>query len=112
MFLVYRMVEDPPFLKRLSGAGIRVDYIGIALLALGVGALQVVLDKGQEDDWFGSHFILTLVRDCGGLPDFAGDLGVVPREPIIDVRLFKNFNFASAEPDDVHAGRRAISAAW
>ena len=38
----------------------KIDYIGVALLTLGVGALQVMLDKGQEDDWFGSHFILTL----------------------------------------------------
>jgi len=53
MFLAYRMVEDPPYITRLQGAGIRVDYIGIALLALGVVALQVLLDKGQEDDWFG-----------------------------------------------------------
>ena len=54
---MYRFVEDPPYLKRAKGAAIRVDYMGIALLALGVGALQVVLDKGQEDDWFGSRFI-------------------------------------------------------
>ena len=60
LFLAARMVEDPPFFKRLRGGGIRIDYIGISLLALGVGALQVVLDKGQEDDWFGSHFITTL----------------------------------------------------
>jgi DHA2 family multidrug resistance protein len=39
---------------------IRVDYIGMSALALGVGSLQVVLDKGQEDDWFGSHLITTL----------------------------------------------------
>ena len=39
----------------------KLDYIGIALLALGVGALQIMLDKGQEDDWFGSRFITTLV---------------------------------------------------
>ena len=38
----------------------RIDYIGIALLAVGIGALQVLLDKGQEDDWFGSHFITSL----------------------------------------------------
>src|SRR5580658_7032569 len=61
LFLAYRMVEDPPYLKRTATGGIRIDYIGIALLALGVGALQVLLDKGQEDDWFGSRFIVTLI---------------------------------------------------
>src|SRR5579871_2495918 len=62
MFLAYRLVEDPPYLKRIAGAKIRVDYIGISLLCLGIGALQVLLDKGQEDDWFGSRFIITLDR--------------------------------------------------
>ena len=42
LFLVMRMVEDPPYLRRVKGAGIRVDYIGIALLAIGIGALQAV----------------------------------------------------------------------
>ena len=60
-FLVRRFVEDPPYLSRLKAAGVKLDYIGIALLTLGIGALQVLLDKGQEDDWFGSHFITTLV---------------------------------------------------
>ena len=61
LYLTHRLVEDPPFLDRLKKGGIRVDYFGISLLALGVGSLQVLLDKGQEDDWFGSHFITTLV---------------------------------------------------
>ena len=61
MFLAYRMVEDPPYLKRAKAAVMRVDYLGIALLSLGVGALQILLDKGQEDDWFGSHFIVALI---------------------------------------------------
>jgi DHA2 family multidrug resistance protein len=96
LFLVYRMVEDPPFLRRLKGAGIRVDYIGIALLTLGIGALQVLLDKGQEDDWFGSRFIVTLI-----LISAVSLIALVVwewrhEEPVIDVRLFKNFNFATA----------------
>ena len=96
LFLVYRMVEDPPYLRRVKGAGIRVDYIGIALLALGVGALQVLLDKGQEDDWFGSRFIVMLA-----LTSAICLLSLVVwewrhKEPVIDVRLFKNFNFATA----------------
>jgi len=96
LFLVLRMVEDPPYLARVKGAGVRVDYIGIALLALGVGALQVLLDKGQEDDWFGSRFIVTLV-----LVSATCLLSLVVWEwrradPVIDVRMFKSFNFATA----------------
>src|ERR1700675_3424243 len=64
LFWVYRLVEDPPYLSARKGAGIRIDYIGISLLALGVGALQIVLDKGQEDDWFGSQFITVLAVIC------------------------------------------------
>src|SRR5579884_1050275 len=56
--LVLRLIEDPPYLVRIKAAGVKLDYVGIGLLALGVGALQILLDKGQEDDWFGSHFIL------------------------------------------------------
>jgi len=94
LFLVLRMVEDPPYLARARNAGIRVDYIGIALLALGIGALQVLLDKGQEDDWFGSHFIVTLTVIS------AVSLSALifwewhHKSPIIDVHMFKSFNFA------------------
>ena len=96
MFLVMRLVEDPPFLRRTKRAGVSVDFIGISLLALGVGALQVVLDKGQEDDWFGSTFITRLV-----IVSVVCLVGLVIWEwrhkaPIIDVHLFKNFNFATA----------------
>ncbi len=95
-FLVRRFVEDPPYLGRLKAAGVKLDYIGIALLTLGVGSLQVLLDKGQEDDWFGSHFITTLVVVAAVCL-----LGLIVWEwfhktPIIDVSMFKSFNFASA----------------
>src|SRR5215469_16998491 len=96
LFLVVRLVEDPPWMKRLAGAVVKIDYIGVALLTLGVGALQVMLDKGQEDDWFGSHFILTLA--------ILAAVGLVSlviwewfqKQPIVDVRLFKNMNFLGA----------------
>src|SRR5262245_6712986 len=51
-------VFDPPYLVRGSG---KIDYRGLTLLAIGIGALQIVLDKGQEDDWFASTLITTLV---------------------------------------------------
>jgi DHA2 family multidrug resistance protein len=96
MLLAYRMVEDPPYLKRLKGAVMRVDYVGIALLTLGVGALQILLDKGQEDDWFGSGFIIALVTiSATCLISLVGWEWNFP-QPIIDVRLFKYFSFATA----------------
>jgi MFS transporter, DHA2 family, multidrug resistance protein len=96
LFLVYRLIEDPPWAKRKSGIASRIDYIGMSLLALGVGALQVMLDKGQEDDWFGSHFIATLA-----VLAVVGLVSLVIWEwfndhPVIEVRLFKNLNFLAA----------------
>src|SRR5262245_23205413 len=96
LFLLYRIIEDPEYLKKTRGAGVKVDYIGIALLVLGVGALQVMLDRGQQDDWFGSQFILMLaiVAAIGLISLFFWEW--FTQHPIIDVRLFKNLNFLSS----------------
>jgi MFS transporter, DHA2 family, multidrug resistance protein len=96
LFLVRRFVEDPPYLSRLKSAGVKLDYIGIALLTLGIGALQVLLDKGQEDDWFGSHFITTLIVTATVCLISLAIWEWFHKSPIIDVRMFRNFNFASA----------------
>ena len=95
-FLVRRFVEDPPYLGKLKAAGVKLDYIGIAFLTLGIGALQVLLDKGQEDDWFGSHFITTLVIVATVCLISLVIWEWFQKAPIIDVRMFKSFNFASA----------------
>ena len=94
--LVFRLVEDPPWENRMAKGSIRIDYIGVGLLVLGVGALQIMLDKGQELDWFASSFILTLA--------VLAAIGLVAlvvwewrhKDPIVDVRLFRNLNFLSA----------------
>ncbi len=57
MIMTRLFIFDPPYIRRGSGG---IDYWGIGMLALGVGALQVVLDKGQEEDWFASHLIVAL----------------------------------------------------
>src|ERR1700756_3075121 len=93
--LVHQLVEDPPYLARLKKRLSGFDFIGFSLLTLGVGALQIALDKGQEDDWFGSNFIMTLIVIAA-----AGLVALViwewfQKEPIVDVRLFKNFNVAT-----------------
>jgi MFS transporter, DHA2 family, multidrug resistance protein len=96
LLLVYKLIEDPAYISRNIGKALKVDYIGFSLLAIGVGALQILLDKGQEDDWFGSRFIISLT-----VVAIVCLVSLViyewrHSEPIVDVRLFKNFNFATA----------------
>jgi len=96
LFLVYRLIDDPPWAKLKAGVASRIDYIGISLLVLGVGALQIMLDKGQEDDWFGSNFITTLaILAVVGLVSLV-IWELYSKNPVIDVRMFKNLNFLQA----------------
>lgn len=91
--LVRYLIDDPPFLTRTTGG--RVDYIGFGLLALGVGALQVMLDKGQQDDWFSSHFITALAAIAVVCLTVLVFWEWFQKEPIVDVRLFKSVNFSA-----------------
>jgi len=94
--LVYRLIEDPPYFSRLKTAGVKLDYLGIAFLSLGVGALQVILDKGQEDDWFGSRRIVILAIVSSVCLVSLVIWEWYRKNPIIEVRLFKNFNYLSS----------------
>ena len=96
LFLVYRLIEDPAYISRNVGRALRVDYIGFGLLAIGVGALQILLDKGQEDDWFGSNFILGLAAIAVVCLVTLAIYEWRHNQPIVDVRLFKNANFAAS----------------
>ncbi len=66
--LTYLLVQESASSKKetrqATRKGIKIDYIGFGLIALGIGCLQIVLDKGQEDDWFGSNFILIVFQRC------------------------------------------------
>ncbi len=96
LLMTSRFVEDPPWLKIKKSAGIRIDYIGLALIVIGVGCFQVVLDKGQEDDWFASPFITTMF--CIGIPVLIAFFlwEWYHDDPIVDVRLLQNRNFGTA----------------
>jgi DHA2 family multidrug resistance protein len=96
LFLVFTFVEDPPFLKRATLQENKIDYIGFGFLVIGIAFLQIVLDKGQEDDWFGSDFILVLsiVSAICLVSLVMWELNV--KNPILDFRLFKNGNFANS----------------
>jgi DHA2 family multidrug resistance protein len=96
--LARSVLADPPELmarrKARLGAGLSLDYVGFALLVLGMGALQIVLDKGQEDDWFASAFITRLfVVSSVSLVGFV--VWELRRaDPIVDLRLLTDRNFA------------------
>jgi DHA2 family multidrug resistance protein len=96
LFLVIKYVEDPPFLRRVPLKESKVDYVGFGFLAIGIAFLQIVLDKGQEDDWFGSRFIVTLsvISIVCLVLLVIWELRV--KEPILDIRLFRNLNFATS----------------
>ncbi len=99
LLLTYRMVEDPPYLKkeeRKAGWRANIDFIGLGLIVLGLGCLQVVLDRGQELDWFGSRMITWfIVISTASLIAF-----VIwewrQKNPILDLRLFRERTFATA----------------
>ncbi|HEX5080068.1 MAG TPA: DHA2 family efflux MFS transporter permease subunit [Geminicoccaceae bacterium] len=99
-FLIVALVADPPDLiaerQRRLREGIRVDYIGFGLLALGLGALQVVLDRGQQDDWFSSSFITAFAVASGLGIVFFVVWELFQRDPIVDIRLLGERNFAIA----------------
>jgi DHA2 family multidrug resistance protein len=93
--LIYKLVDDPPFLRRIKPAEMRFDTFGLALLVLGVGALQILLDKGQEDDWLGSHFIVSLIITAVVCLITLAFWEWRHKHPLIDVHLYTSFNFSA-----------------
>lgn len=92
--LVTRFVEDPPWIKGSLENLKKLDYLGLGFLTLAMGGMQIMLDKGEENDWLASNFIRIFA--CLFI---LGMIGLVWREwlakdPIINVKLFKFKNFA------------------
>ena len=94
LFLTQRLVEDPPWNVPDRKNLFRLDYVGVGLLAISMGALQVTLDKGEEKDWFGSHFIrnfaLTFAISFIALIIWEWR----SKHPVMDLKLYKVSNFA------------------
>jgi DHA2 family multidrug resistance protein len=97
LLLTSVLISDPPYMKRASiKSGFRIDYIGIGLISLGLGSMQIILDKGQRDDWLSSGFIrvffaLMLIGIIAGI-----FWELRQKEPVVDLRMLKNRNFAIA----------------
>jgi DHA2 family multidrug resistance protein len=91
-FAVISLVEDPPWVKKQHG--LSIDYIGISLIALTFATFQIMLDRGEDDDWFSSPFI----RTVGAMAaiGFATAIGwlLYAKKPVVDIRVLKDRNFA------------------
>jgi DHA2 family multidrug resistance protein len=98
LYLSNRMVEDPPFLaaRREASKHIKIDFMGLGLVALGVGFLEFTLDKGQEKDWFGDPMIRTCAIAAACLLIFFAFWEWNHPDPIVDLKLLKNRNFGTA----------------
>src|SRR5271167_713056 len=93
LLLTSRLIQDPPFLKRRKLSETTIDYVGLGFVALGLGALQIVLDKGQRDDWFESHFIVVLSVIAAAALIFVVIWEWRNKDPIIDLHLFRDRTF-------------------
>jgi DHA2 family multidrug resistance protein len=92
VFMCNMFVQDPPYIREQRPG--RIDYLGFGLMALALGAMQLVLDKGQEEEWFASNFITGFV-----ILSFIAAVAFVvwelrSKEPIVDLRVLANRNFA------------------
>ena len=92
VLLIMRFVEDPPHIRNAKPG--RLDAIGLGLLTVWLGALQIILDKGQEDDWFGAIWIRWAFAIL--ITAFVAFLiwELVQEKPLVNLRIFTNRNFA------------------
>jgi len=91
VFFVWVLVEDPPWHAKISR---HVDFIGLSLITLGIGCLQVMMDRGEDLDWLGSPFIrIMAVLAILGILGAIGWL-LIAEKPIVDLHVFKDKNFA------------------
>jgi DHA2 family multidrug resistance protein len=99
LVLSYFILQTPPVeeerRRALLSKGVRVDYIGFGLVAVGLGCLQVVLDKGERNDWFGSNFIVTFTVISALALVALIPWELMRKDPIVDLRLFGNRGFAA-----------------
>jgi DHA2 family multidrug resistance protein len=95
LLLTSLLIKDPPYMKRASlKSGFRIDYIGIGLISLGLGSMQIILDKGQREDWLSSDFIRVffVLMVIGLVAGIIWELR--EKEPVVDLHMLKDRNFA------------------
>src|SRR3979490_3136018 len=96
LMLTSRLIQDPPEFRRRKWSETQIDYMGLGLIAVGLGALQIVLDKGQREDWFESQFIVVLTVVSPAALIFAVIWEWRHKDPIVELHLYKERTFATA----------------
>jgi DHA2 family multidrug resistance protein len=91
-FAVMSLVEDPPWVRKQ--VGISIDYIGIGLIALTFAAFQIMLDRGEDADWFQSDFIRGFAIIAAVAAAAAVAWLLYTPKPVVDIRVLKDRNFA------------------
>jgi len=86
------VIQDPPYMKRIK---MKIDYWGLAFLAAGLGSLQFILDKGENEDWFASNLIVTFAIVSAVSLVFLVINEYYSEHPIVNLRLFKDRTFSS-----------------
>jgi DHA2 family multidrug resistance protein len=90
--LMHRFISDPHWIKNVRPP--RLDVIGFGFMSLWLGCQEVLLDKGQEDDWFGSHFIIIMmILAVIGLIAFVIRMLKIEK-PFVNLNVLKNYNFS------------------
>jgi DHA2 family multidrug resistance protein len=92
LLMISLFLYDPPYIRRGT---LRVDLWGLGMLAVGMGALQIMLDKGQEEDWFASHFIVTLAVIASVMLTAFVIRELYTPQPIVRFRLLRYRSFAA-----------------
>jgi MFS transporter, DHA2 family, multidrug resistance protein len=97
LLLTSMLIHDPAYLvRRTFRDGLRIDYMGFGLLATGLGALEIVLDEGQREDWFSSNFILISAVIAAVCLISVVLWELRQKEPVIDFRVLKERNYMLA----------------
>jgi DHA2 family multidrug resistance protein len=92
ILLVILVIIDPPYMKRMK---MKIDYWGLAFLSIGLGCLQIVLDKGEREDWFTSNFITWLSIVAAVSLTLFIIIELFAEHPIVNLKTFKNLTFTT-----------------
>src|SRR4030095_5608633 len=97
ILLTSALISDPAhFVRKTFKDGLKLDYVGLGLLATGLAALEIMLDEGQREDWFGSTLIVAAAVTAAVALVAVVFWELRQRDPVVDFRVLKNRNFAVA----------------